>query len=537
MTPTHPFPMTLPRTLLVALMIVPMSAVAVDGLAPTADDEPFTASVSSVEGMADGNLLLAQSGDAPQSADELFGFDDEPADPEDDPQTADELFGFDDEPAALDSQDLPDSASELFGDETEVSRDSEQAAVVPSWLGSVDGFWQNELAYAYQDPEHYSKFKNHLRLAWTGAVDNKFRWKVSGHLIYDPVFEFENFYPDKVEDDQKLDGYIYETYADFSLGTWELRLGRQLIVWGEAVGLFFADVVSGLDLREFVLPEFELIRLPQWAARAEYFGENFYGEVVYIPLVTTDNIGEFGAEFYPISPNIVPPGVTLRVLDENVPRDAGSEFGFGMRGAYLKNGWDASIFYYTSPDRTAAFERRVSLQPQPTITLRPIHERIHQFGSTIAKDLDAVLLKAEAVYTKDRLASVSRLTDLDGLVETDELRYLVSSEWAIDQHRINVQFFQTWYVDHDEDMTPSEVESGFSVLLDSTQFHRDVTPEILWIRNLNRDEWLLQAKIEWRFIKNWRVTLGTDVFSGPADSLLGQYDDKDRVYYELRYSF
>ena len=473
-------------------------------------------------------LLVAQVTEDPSSADELFGFDEDMPEPEsiETPSSADELFGFDDETPD------PDSADALFETDSTMIGNGER-----SLFGNLSGFWQNELAYAYQDPEHYSKWKNHLRLSWTGSLSAAVDWKLSGHLIYDPVFEIDNFYPDKVEDDQKLDGYIYEAYIDTTIGNWDLRLGRQLIVWGETIGLFVADVVSGLDLREFVLPDFELIRLPQWAARAEYFSGDFYGELVWIPIVTTDDIGEFGAEFYPVQSNGVPPGVNLRVLDENVPRDPASEFGFGVRGSYLKNGWDTSLFYYTSPDRNAAFERQILSTPVPTVTLRPIHDRIHQFGSTVAKDLETVLLKAEAVFTKDRLATVSRVSDLDGLVETDELRYLVSADWVIDRHTVNVQFFQTWFAHHDRDMIPDELESGFSVLLTTEELHEDITPEILWIRSLNRDEWLVEAKVAWRFSQNWRLTLGADVFAGPPAGLLGRYDAKDRVYYELRYSF
>ena len=477
---------------------------------------------------------------AQASADELFGFDEDEEDIEDAPSEAD---GDESEPESMDAlfededEAEPDSMDTLFEDGDDDELDTADTSTRAGGFGNFSGFWQNELAYAYQNPEHFAKWKNHLRLAWTGSVSESIDWKISGHVIYDPVFEFDNFFSDKVEDDQKLDAYLHETYLDIALGNWELRLGRQLIVWGEAVGLFFADIVSGLDLREFVLPEFELIRLPQWAARAEYFSGDFYGELVWIPIVTTDSIGEFGAEFYPVASHSVPPGVRLRVRDENVPRDPGSEFGFGLRGSYLKNGWDMSLFYYTSPDRTAAFERQITTLPVPTVTLRPIHERIHQFGGTLAKDLDAVLIKSEVVYTKDRLASVARLTDADGLVETDELRYLIGADWAIDRHTVNVQFFQTWFVDHQSDMSPSEVETGFSVYLSTDAWHKDVTPEILWIRSLNRDEWLLEAKVDWRFAQNWRFTLGADIFAGPRSGLLGQYDAKDRVYYELRYSF
>ena len=38
-------------------------------------------------------------------------------------------------------------------------------------------------------------------------------------------------------------------------------------------------------------------------------------------------------------------------------------------------------------------------------------------------------------------------------------------------------------------------------------------------------------------LSRWRWVLGADVFNGPAMGLFGRYDQADRVYSELRYSF
>jgi len=401
----------------------------------------------------------------------------------------------------------------------------------------VSGFFQNEFAYTTPDEAHFSKFRNILKLRLNGSLSPRVKWQLGGHVEYDPVFEFENFYNDRVEDDEKLFGYVDESYLDIDADNWEIRLGRQHIIWGEMVGLFFADVISALDLREFVLPDFDMIRIPQWAARAEYFSGDFHGEFVYIPVMTVDNIGVFGADYYPY-PVELPPGVQGIFLEDKAPRSNWDDFGAGARASYLKNGWDVSAFYYTSPDKTAALDRRISLAPVPTVIFKPIHQRIHQFGSTLAKDFGSFVLKAEAIQTLDRLVSVTRLADLDGLVETDELRYVVGADWATEAgHNINFQFFQTWFQDHDSDMLYKELETGLSLLLTTSSWHPDVTPEILYIRSLDRNEWNVQAKMSWEFTQNWRAVLGGDVFGGPRTGLLGQFDQTDRVYTELRFSF
>src|SRR5262249_50739519 len=137
------------------------------------------------------------------------------------------------------------------------------------------------------------------------------KWKIGGRLDYDAAYDHSSFYASDVRRDQRYEFTLRENYLDVSTGgNWELRFGRQHVIWGEMIGLFIADVVSARDLREFILPEPELqmLRIPQWAARAEYFGKDTKAELVWIPVPTVDNIGKpgipgvrgaSGADFYP----------------------------------------------------------------------------------------------------------------------------------------------------------------------------------------------------------------------------------------------
>lgn len=471
-----------------------------------------------------------------------------PQTPDQSPANSDELFGIDSAPASEPAEspatapttpETPENTSELFGNDAPAEMSALTAAPAKSGARSFaefSGFWQNELAYTYAGDTHFSKWKNVARLVAKGTISERVKWQISGHLIYDPIYEIDHFYPDQVEDNQTFDGYFHETFLDIAAGDWEFRLGRQNIVWGEAVGLFFADVVSALDLREFVLPDFELMRIPQWAVRSEYFKDEFHAEFVWIPVATTDEIGEFGGEYFPFNVQ-APAEFALQFRDEEDSRDFTEDYAAGTRASYLKNGWDVALFYHTTPDHTAAFARDIVLVPIPMVTFRGIHQRIHQFGGTLAKDVGETVIKAEAVYTKDRLQTVTTPLDSDGLFESNELRYLIGVDWALGEHTFNAQFFQTWFQNHQPTMIVDEVESGISFLYRTTAIHPNIEPEVLWVRSFNRDEWLLEAKVSWKFSPDWRWTVGTDVFEGPRDSFLGQFDQTDRVYSEFRFSF
>lgn len=398
---------------------------------------------------------------------------------------------------------------------------------------SVTGFFQNDLAYTYAGSKHWSRFNNTLDVATQGRTQGGVGWKLGARVSYDPVYGLGDHYPGAVRKDQRFEAKLREAFADFSAGDWEFRLGRQHVVWGEMVGLFFADVVSAKDLRQSILPDFDMIRIPQWAARAEYFRGDFHAEGVWIPYMSYDDIGKPGAEFYPYNPSAVP-GFQTVIAPEKKPTGL-NEAAYGARLSWLKGGWDVSGFYYTANDLAAAFSRETSLS---TITYQPIHQRIHQVGATLGKDLGPMVLKAEAIYTKDKLFTTTSAADVDGLVKQNIFDYIVGLEWSFPQEtRFNAQAFQRRFFNHDAYIVPSKTESGFSLLFSTQALYPKLEPELLLIRSLNRNDWSAQFKLTWKVDGSWRLVTGVDVFEGPSTGLFGVYDNKDRVYTEARYSF
>ena len=398
------------------------------------------------------------------------------------------------------------------------------------------GFDQLESAYTYPQPAHFSKLINRLELGAQGAFDANTKWKVSGRFDYNAIYDLSNFYPSTVKSDQRFNAMFRETYVDFGAGAFEFRLGRQQIVWGEVVGLFLADVVSARDLRESILPDFDLLRIPQWAARVEYFRNDVHLEAIWIPRPTVDEIGRPGSDYFPFPP-APPPGYGYVVNNERKPDVGSANQNFGLRASILKGGWDVAAFAYRSVDASATFFREVVTGPVPAVVYTPRHVKVTQFGLTASKEFDDWLFRGEAVYTQGRQFNVTRLSDSDGVVRQNYLDYIVGLDVpAPNSSRINVQLFQRLYTDHDRDTLARAVESGFTVFA-STKLAHGVEPQVLLIHSLNHNDWLLRPKVVWNFQRNWRAVAGADVFGGKPTGLFGQYDNKDRVYLEVRRSF
>ena len=430
----------------------------------------------------------------------------------------------------------PTSRDELFGlPRAEAPRDAKAKEAIPAKGVEWRGYMQNYTAYDYKDPSHWSRAVIRTQLGAQGGGSNV-KWKATARLDVDPVYAGSDFYPREVRNDQRRDFFIRETYLDTSVGGLEFRLGKQNIVWGEMVGLFFADVVSARDMRDFLLPDFEIMRIPQWALRAERFGENYHAEVIWLPSPDVDNIGKPGAEFFPFQ-TPPPPGFGQRFNGVDRPERGRRKSNFGVRASTLRTGWDLSAFYYRSTDVNPTFYREVVVAPAPTLVYTPRHDRIQQLGATLGKDLGPTVAKAEVIYTSGRKHNVTRLTATDGLVEQDTVDYAVGFDFTFARNtRLNVQYFGRVFRDHDPDLLEERREAGVSLLL-STKLGASLEPELLVIQSANRRDRLVRTKLGWSAEKNWRVTLGVDVFTGPVKGYFGRFNDNDRAYAELRYDF
>ena len=465
------------------------------------------------------------------------------------PATRDSLFA--DPPAADKPKSAPaskpTSRDSLFADDAP-AKDKPQSG--SAWRGFVQG----EVARAYRDPDHWSKARLRADVTRQGQFSENVKWKIGGRFDYDAAYDQSNFYAPDVRRDQRYEFTFRENYLDISTGgNWELRFGRQHVVWGEMVGLFIADVVSARDMREFILPEPELqmLRIPQWAARAEYFGKNMKAELLWIPVPSFDDIGKpgvppgipgfkgaYGADFYPYP--IPGPGGSL-FLGEDRPSHKLSNTNYGVRVSALKSGLDFSGFYYHSLDVVPTFYRQVLPGPAPGLPVflyQPRHDKIDQFGGTVSKDLGSAVFKAEAVYTTGRKFNVTRVAQPNGLVKQDIVDYALGLDFPLPRDaRLNVQFFQRAHLDHDPDTLQRKYESGASVLVDTIKLAPNLEARMLLVHSLNRSDWLVRPKVIWTFEKNWRLSVGADIFGGPPVGLFGRYDNNDRIYSELRYSF
>jgi hypothetical protein len=161
---------------------------------------------------------------------------------------------------------------------------------------------------------------------------------------------------------------IRELYFQYLNGPWDLRVGKQQVVWGEQLGIRTLDVVCPLDIRTEVigLTEWENIRIGVWMFRGIYdIGDALPGqlslETVFIPFdFQPSQIPRegsfFGALFRPEPGSIPRNGYLDRLISYRYYRDANmnsinnAEYGFRLRGYWLDLDLDWTAVYFHTID-------------------------------------------------------------------------------------------------------------------------------------------------------------------------------------------
>jgi hypothetical protein len=68
--------------------------------------------------------------------------------------------------------------------------------------------------------------------------------------------------------------YLRELYVDTSINDFNVRIGKQQVVWGTADGMKLLDIINPTDYREMAQNSMEESRIPVWMINAEKYLDN-----------------------------------------------------------------------------------------------------------------------------------------------------------------------------------------------------------------------------------------------------------------------
>lgn len=397
----------------------------------------------------------------------------------------------------------------------------------------LHGVISERLSRHMYNPDKFSNIESQVILDGSGDLNPDLRYRVSGRFTYDAAFDQDN-YTVNAASDERLQIDLRDTYLDYSKGPWDVRLGKQQIVWGDAVGSFVADIVNAKDYRQNIIEDFDQIRTPEWGADVEYSKDNFHVETFIIPAPEFDKYGVEGAEFE--RPLPVSAGVAFTRPDPKEPygfKDAKA----GARVSYLTGGFDLGAFFVHSWTH-APVEYR-TFNGGGGIDFAPQYKRLNSFGGSFSKEVSEVVISGEFVINKDNYFSTLDTSDVDGVAQSDDLTYVLGVDKTIfDKINVGVQYFQKVIFDYNASFyNERRVSNGASFRIARDFLNRKIDAEFLMLASLDSPDFLYRPSLKYNINSHWQIKIGLDIFAGDPTNPFGFYKSRSRYFIMFVYKF
>ena len=333
-----------------------------------------------------------------------------------------------------------------------------------------------------------------------------------------------------------------EIYSDLYFKNFDLRIGKQQVVWGKSDGVFITDIVSPLNLTEFLLPDFDEIRTGVLAAKLDYYIGSGTLEAIFIPLFTPTVRPEASSPFY-IPPTFMAPPTFDWSNSEIKPSLQNSEM--FLKYAAMTSIVDFELMAgYTWDDNPSMHVQKNflkdSISGAPSLiglNISPEYHRLAVAGGSFSTQVKSWIIRGEAAYYNGKQFQTTDLNAIDALVEKDYLHYLVGLDYSIKGLNLSAQFIQEAIMDYDDLLKSDKVQSTVTFRAQYNLLRETLHLELFSYIGLTNEDALIRPKITYDFDDSFSVLLGSNIFVGNENGRFGQYHDNSMIYAKIKYNF
>ncbi len=357
---------------------------------------------------------------------------------------------------------------------------------------------------------------------------------------------------------------LKEAWVDFPVGDMDIRIGKQIMAWGQADGNNPTDVLNARRIGTRFASTLDEQKISSPAINMTYNLPNNLGTVqgVFLPI-------SIPAELPSIAMELSIPGfvtTNIEILDDDFPEIAAENVEGGIRGLFYLGNLSLSASYFTGLDRYPDFTVESTFIPFPTavnITMTPVHNRIHQIGFDAALLTGGWDLRTEwaGTITSDRDGTDPAVKNpsITGVVQVSRsfLNGMITASTAWAPRIILNHTAPADYEDTDDEMLAERIrqydgqaypfENAFTIRLAGKFMNETIEPEIMFLGETAARDWLTTAAVSWNMADAWNLKVGSSFYGSfleedDSDRELGTFSsadviDDDNIYIELKYSF
>ncbi len=387
---------------------------------------------------------------------------------------------------------------------------------------SINGYVRNYTGVLLNEENEYSIIQNTVDMDLVHSKDRIY-FKANPY-----IYQFS---------DTQTEIDLREAYMDIYFDKVDVRIGKQQIIWGKAEGVFITDIVSPKDLREFLLPDFDEIRIGVTALKADYYFGNHSFEVVWLPVFTATRMPDENSIWRPQTDFPIQPE-----FDHSYRKVEGSLENSEIFAKYsaLTRAIDFEIMAGYAWDDDPTMHISKTLDPQTmqlsSLIVTPRHHRLTIGGGSFSSPIGPFVLRGEGAYYNGKYFNTADPAATDAVVEKDYLHYLLGLDYTFWDINLSGQFIQQAILDYEDLIEQDEFENTLTFLARRDFLRETLKLELFMYIGLNNSDALIRPRVYYDLTDGFEILLGANFFVG-KEGRFGQYSDNDMAYFKVQYSF
>lgn len=341
-----------------------------------------------------------------------------------------------------------------------------------------------------------------------------------------------------------IDFRMRELYMDMYFKNFDIRVGRQQVVWGKADGVFITDIVSPLNLSEFLLPDFDEIRMGVTAAKVDYYIGSSTIEAIFIPQFTPTLRPDENSLWY-IEPEFAAPATFDWTKSTIQPSLQNSELFLKYSALTSKIDFEIMGGYTWDDNPTMHVQKQFGMDtsttpPSPTLTalnITPEYHRLYVAGGSFSSEIKGFILRGEAAYYNGKYFQTADPMAEDALIQKDYIHYVLGLDFNIGNVKLSTQFVQQYILNYEDMMDKNETQNTATFMARYDMMRETLHLEIFSYIGIDDGDALIRPKVTYDFDDSFSILVGSNIFVGDKDGMFGQYQDNSMVYAKIKYNF